>query len=109
SLSADDGAATLTAVTAHAIARAREFVPEEPKIWIMCGGGRRNATLMRMLAGLVGGIIVPAEALGFDGDGMEAEAWAYLATRSLMGVPLTFPATTGVAEPMQGGILARAP
>ncbi|MFM9941924.1 MAG: anhydro-N-acetylmuramic acid kinase [Hyphomicrobiaceae bacterium] len=108
-LSVADGAATLTAFTAEAIARARELVPEQPLLWIIAGGGRRNQTLMRMIAARVENAVVPAEALDLDGDTMEAEAWAYLAVRSLKGLPLTFPETTGVAEPAIGGKLARAP
>jgi anhydro-N-acetylmuramic acid kinase len=107
-LSPEDGAATLTAFTAAAIAKAREHVPEEPQLWIISGGGRRNRTLMGMIAGHVHGAVVPAEALGLDGDAVEAEAWAYLAVRSLDGRPITFPGTTGVATPLTGGILSKA-
>ena len=104
----EDGAATLTAVTAEAIARARQHLPEEPALWVITGGGRRNRTLMRTLAAAVENAVVPAEAVGLDGDAMEAEAWAYLAVRSLAGMPITFPGTTGVAAPTRGGVLARA-
>ena len=99
-LRADDGAATLTQLTAEAIARSRQYMPEEPELWIVCGGGRKNRTLMRAFAGLVHHAVVPAEAVGLDGDAMEAEAWGYLAVRSLRGLPITFPGTTGVTEPM---------
>lgn len=105
-LSVEDGAATLTAFTAGAIAKAREHMPEEPALWIVAGGGRRNKTLMRMLAGRVQNAVIPSEAAGLDGDSLEAEAWAYLAVRSLRGLPLTFPGTTGVASPLTGGVLA---
>ncbi len=108
-LSPADGAATLTAFTAEAIARARELVPEQPQMWVVAGGGRRNQTLMSMIAARVENVVVPAEALDLDGDTMEAEAWAYLAVRSLKGLPLTFPETTGVNAPTTGGRLARAP
>lgn len=104
-----DGAATLTAFTAATIARAREHFPEQPALWIVCGGGRRNKTLMSMIAGRVENAVVPAEAAGLDGDSLEAEAWAYLAVRSLRGLPLSFPGTTGVPAPQSGGALARAP
>ncbi|MEZ5849568.1 MAG: anhydro-N-acetylmuramic acid kinase [Hyphomicrobiaceae bacterium] len=107
-LSVEDGAATLTALTAEAIARAREHLPQEPELWVVCGGGRRNTTLMGMLAERVEHAVAPAEALGLDGDSMEAEAWAYLAVRSLAGLPITFPMTTGVVAPMTGGRLVRA-
>lgn len=107
-LSLADGAATLTAFTAAAIARAREHMPGEPLLWVVAGGGRRNRTLMGMLAGRVENAVVPAEAVGLDGDSMEAEAWAYLAVRSYRGYPLTYPGTTGVEKPMRGGVLVRA-
>ncbi len=102
-LSVEDGAATLTAFTVEAIARSRELMPEQPALWIVCGGGRRNRTLMSMLAGRVENAVVPAEAVGFDGDSMEAEAWAYLAVRTTKGLDISFPGTTGVAKAMTGG------
>ena len=105
-LSTDDGAATLAAFTAQAIARSREHMPEEPELWIVAGGGRRNRTIMRLLAGRVQGAVVPAEAVGIDGDSLEAEAWAYLAVRSVKGLPITFPGTTGAPVPMTGGLRA---
>ncbi|MGE3064810.1 MAG: anhydro-N-acetylmuramic acid kinase [Hyphomicrobiaceae bacterium] len=106
-LSAKDGAATLTAFTAEAIAKAREHLPEQPELWIISGGGRRNRTLMGMIAGRVENAVVPAEAVALDGDTVEAEAWAYLAVRALAGLPITFPGTTGVRQPLSGGVLAR--
>lgn len=106
-LSREDGAATLAAFTAATIARARDHFPEEPRLWVVCGGGRRNKTLMAMIAANVESAVVPAEAVGFDGDAVEAEAWAYLAVRSLKGLPITFPGTTGVPKPLTGGVLAR--
>ena len=64
---------------------------------------------MSMLAEHVENAVVPAEALHLDGDAIEAEAWAYLAVRSLKGLPITFPGTTGVSQPLTGGVLAKAP
>jgi anhydro-N-acetylmuramic acid kinase len=61
-----------------------------------------------MIAEHVEAAVVPAEAVELDGDGLEAEAWAYLAVRSRLGMPITFPGTTGVPAPLTGGILARA-
>jgi anhydro-N-acetylmuramic acid kinase len=107
-LATGDGAATLTAFTAASIARAREHMPREPRTWIVCGGGRKNRTLMSMLAGHVANAVVPVEAIGLNGDVIEAEAWAYMAVRSTLGLPITFPETTGVPAPMTGGVLARA-
>ena len=107
-LSLEDGAATLTAVTVSAIVAASHFAKERPRTWIVCGGGRRNKTMMAWLAeSFRDQVVAPAEDFGFDGGSMEAEAWAYLAVRSLRGLPITFPMTTGVATPMTGGVLAR--
>ncbi len=107
-LSVEDGAATLTAFTAAAISKAREHMPEEPRLWIVCGGGRKNKTLMSMIAERVENAVVPAEALGLDGDFIEAAAWAYLAVRSALKLPITFPETTGAPSPMTGGVLSAA-
>jgi anhydro-N-acetylmuramic acid kinase len=106
-LSLEDGAATLAAFTAASLARAREHIPEQPKLWVISGGGRRNRTLMTMIAERVESAVAPAEAAGFDGDAVEAEAWAYMAVRALRGLPITFPGTTGVRQPLTGGVLAR--
>jgi anhydro-N-acetylmuramic acid kinase len=105
-LSLEDGAATLAAFSARAITKAREHMPDEPELWIVAGGGRRNKTMMRMIAADVHHAVVPAEAVGLDGDSLEAEAWAYLAVRSLRGLALTFPGTTGVEKPTRGGVRA---
>ncbi|MDX2259811.1 MAG: anhydro-N-acetylmuramic acid kinase [Hyphomicrobiaceae bacterium] len=105
----EDGAATLTAFTAEAVARAERLLPAPPRLWIVSGGGRRNATLMGMIAARVSGQVIRAEAAGLDGESLEAEAWAYLAVRSLEGLPLTYPGTTGVPAPMTGGRHMRPP
>jgi anhydro-N-acetylmuramic acid kinase len=105
----EDGAATLAAFTASSVARAREHFPEEPQLWVVSGGGRRNRTLMSMIAARVENAVVPAEAAGLDGDSLEAEAWAYLAVRARNGLAITFPGTTGVPRPTNGGVLAKAP
>lgn len=102
-----DGAATLTAFTAAAVRRAIELMPEPPAMWLIAGGGRRNRTLMSELAARLDVAIAPIEAIGANGDAIEAEAWGYLAVRSLKGLPLTFPGTTGVAKPATGGVLAK--
>ncbi len=103
----EDGAATLAAFTVAGIAKSREHFPEEPELWIVAGGGRKNRTIMSGLAGLVQNAVVPAEAVGLDGDAIEAEAWAFLAVRALRGLAITFPGTTGVREPMTGGVVSR--
>jgi anhydro-N-acetylmuramic acid kinase len=76
----------------------------------VCGGGRLNRVIMGDLAALAeteAAEVVTAEAVDLDGDSMEAEAWAYLAVRSLRGLPLTFPGTTGVKTPVSGGVLQK--
>ena len=107
-LCVEDGAATLAAFTAASIAKAREHMPREPKTWVVCGGGRKNKTLMSLLAARVQNAVAPVEALGLNGDFIEAEAWAYMAVRSVLGLPITFPETTGVPAPMTGGVLVKA-
>ncbi len=107
-LSPADGAATLAAFTAGAIALARAILPEAPRRWLVSGGGRRNPALMEALARALGRPIEPVEAAGWDGDALEAEAFAYLAVRSLRGLPLSLPTTTGVPRPTAGGRLDRA-
>ena len=102
-LSVEDGAATLTAFTAAAIASTP--LPEQPLHWFVCGGGRHNPTLMQRLSEKLCGTVQPVEALGWDGDALEAECFGFLAVRSLRGLPLSLPATTGVPFPMPGGRL----
>jgi anhydro-N-acetylmuramic acid kinase len=105
-LAAEDGAATLTAFTARAIAKARDHLPQAPQSWIVCGGGRLNPTLMRELrSALAGATVITAEDAGWRGDFIEAEATAYLALRSLRGLPISFPLTTGAPKPTTGGTL----
>ncbi|CFX00778.1 Anhydro-N-acetylmuramic acid kinase [Candidatus Filomicrobium marinum] len=104
-MSIEDGAATLTAITAETIARARSLMPEAPLAWIISGGGRKNPTLMAMLQERLPGEVLSAEVAGLNGDSVEAEAWAFMAVRSLKGLPITFPGTTGVRFPASGGVL----
>ena len=103
-LSPKDGAATLAHFTASSIIHAAAWFPEQPGTWVICGGGRRNRYLMELLAWYAEAPVIPAEAIGCDGDAIEAEAWGYLAVRSHKGLPLTYPGTTGVSEPLTGGI-----
>jgi anhydro-N-acetylmuramic acid kinase len=98
-----DGAATLTAFTAASLVRAAEHFPEKAQSWIVSGGGRHNRTLMAMLKERVGAPVITAGDAGWDGDALEAEGFAYLAMRSKLGLPLSLPATTGVAKAMTGG------
>ncbi len=108
-LSLADGAATLTAFTAGAVGRALDLLPERPKRLILCGGGRRNPALVEALRERAGVTPVLAESVGWRGDAIEAELFAFLAVRALRGLPISFPMTTGVPAPMTGGRVSRRP
>jgi len=103
-----DAAATLTAFTAAAIARIVPLLPKPPRSWIVAGGGARNLTMLRMLREqLKPATVETAAALGWSADAIEAQAFGFLAARGLKGLPLSYPATTGVPIPMTGGVIAR--
>ena len=105
-LSNEDGAATLTALTAAAVAAIVPLLPRPPRSWIIAGGGARNPTMMRMFAErLAPATIEAAQTLGWSSDAIEAQAFAFLAVRSLNRLPITFPDTTGAPRPMTGGVL----
>lgn len=104
-LSAEDGAATLAAFTAEAIAKGAGFFPALPRRWLVTGGGRHNPVLLDRLARAVGAPVEAVEQVGWNGDSLEAEAFAYLAVRSLRGLPLSLPETTGARQAVSGGRL----
>lgn len=105
-LSLEDGAATLTEITAQTIALSRGFMDPLPKHWIVVGGGAHNKELMRRLSDAVGQSLTVAESLGWQSDALEAEAFGFLAVRHLANLPFSFPRTTGVSMPVSGGVLA---
>jgi len=106
-LSLEDAAATLTAFAAEAIARGVKALPEIPLRLVVAGGGRRNPALMDAIRERAPVPVLTAEDAHWRGDSIEAEAFAYLAARCLMGLPISFPGTTGVPEPMSGGRIAQ--
>ncbi len=108
-LSTADGARTLAAFTVEAVARAARWFPRPVAAWWVTGGGRRNPLIMRLLAERLDAPVLPVEAAGFDGDTLEAEAFAWLAARRLAGLPSSFPATTGVRRPTVLGRIYRPP
>jgi anhydro-N-acetylmuramic acid kinase len=108
-LSAEDGAATLTAFTAQAVARGARHFSGPAKRWLVCGGGRRNPVLMAALAQALEAPVERVEAVGWRGDFLEAEAFAFLAARHLRGLPLSLPTTTAAPAPQTGGRLATKP
>lgn len=102
-LSVEDGAATLTAFTAATIERALSLFPETPQRWIVAGGGTHNETLLKMLRERLGTPLQKASDYGWNGDALEAQAFGFLAVRSLKNLPLSLPGTTGVPYPLGGG------
>lgn len=106
-LSLENGATTLTTFTARCVSRALDHMPKAPKSWIVSGGGARNPALMRALIDTLSGDVRSADALGWRGEFIEAQAFAFLAVRSLYGLPITFPGTTGAPRPLTGGSLIR--
>lgn len=99
-----DGAATLSEFTVRAIVESRRWFPAEAKNWFVAGGGANNPYFMRRIKALLGVDVAPISSLGYSGDMLEAQAFAYLAVRSMRGFPLTFPHTTGVSHAVTGGV-----
>ncbi len=104
----EDGAATLSAFTAHAIAKSMDHFPEEPKSWYITGGGRKNRRIMEELKGLLDAPVEPIEVIGLNGDMFEAQAFAYFAVRSILGLPISIPSVTGASYSATGGAFYRA-
>ncbi|MFO1184273.1 MAG: anhydro-N-acetylmuramic acid kinase [Bauldia sp.] len=101
-----DGAATLVAFTAAGIARGVAHFGGAEQV-VVVGGGARNPATMASLRNILPAPVVRGDEIGWAGDFVEAEAFAFLAARSVRGLPLTFPGTTGVRRPLTGGLLAR--
>ena len=103
-----DGAATLAAFTVAGIVHAAELLPQKPKVWLVCGGGRHNHHLMDRLGDALDTLVHNIDELGINGDAVEAQGFAYYAARHLLQLPVTFPGTTGVDAPCGAGVLYRA-
>ena len=103
-LSFEDGVATLTEFSARAVSAGIALLPDAPEQVVACGGGRLNPALMKALGSALSCPVVSAEDVGWDGSAIEAQAFALLAVRSLRGLPISWPKTTGVPTPMQGGV-----
>ena len=104
-LSAADGAATLTEFTISSVKAALDHLPARPLRWLVTGGGRHNPRIMKGLAAVLEAPVEPIEAIGENGDALEAHAFAYMAVRAARGLPITFPGTTGVPQSLGGGRL----
>lgn len=107
-LSCEDGAATLVGLTTECVHNAMRFLPHSPQALVLCGGGRRNPVLVSSLRGLFPETYSIDDFMQVDGDAIEAFAFGYLAVRSLQGLPLSYPTTTGCSQPVTGGALYRA-
>jgi anhydro-N-acetylmuramic acid kinase len=102
-----NGAATLSALTAASVARVVPQLPQAPKSWIVAGGGSFNPTLVRMLRErLAPATVETADQVGWSREALEAQAFAFLAVRTLKGLPITFPKTSGAPRPLTGGVVA---
>ncbi|MCC3304891.1 anhydro-N-acetylmuramic acid kinase [Sneathiella sp. HT1-7] len=108
-LGLEEGAATLLHFTSESIRRALPHLPGKPARWLLTGGGRKNPALVQAIEIVTQVPVEPVEAVGWRGDDLEAEAFAFLAVRSVRGLPLSLPTTTGVPEPMTGGRFYAAP
>jgi anhydro-N-acetylmuramic acid kinase len=106
SLSLEDAAATLTAFAAEAVWRGLQACSEIPLRLVVTGGGRLNPALMDAIRERVALPVLTAEDVDWRGDSIEAEAFAFLGARAYLGLPISFPGTTGVPEPMTGGRIA---
>lgn len=109
SLELSDGARTLAAISARSILKSADHFPETPKLWVICGGGRKNPYIINYLhefSDKQDSQIILAEDAGWNGDFTEAEAWAFLAVRATKNLPLTYPSTTGCRAPVSGGRIA---
>jgi len=106
-LSVEDGAATLADFVGACVFKGIESMPKLPKRWLICGGGRHNPAVLRGLKARLQQVEM-VDAMGWHGDALEAQAFAFLAVRSLEGMPISLPSTTGVSKPMRGGTFYRA-
>ncbi|MBM09532.1 MAG: anhydro-N-acetylmuramic acid kinase [Magnetovibrio sp.] len=102
-ISVEDGAATLAAFAVEVVIKGRRHFPSAPLRWLVTGGGRHNSSIMENLKAKIDAPVEPVEAVGWDGDALEAQAFAFLAARTMVGLPITFPTTTGVDRPLRGG------
>ena len=105
-LSTEDGAATLTEFTAQLITTFIKKLDLYKKNVILCGGGRKNNFLFRKLKNEINNIKLIDE-YKVDGDFVESQAFAYLAIRSFLKLPISFPETTNVKKPCTGGIVVK--
>ena len=101
-LSFEDGAATLTELTADILSKKLL----NNNIYV-CGGGRKNNFLIDLIQKKIKKKIIQIDELDVDGSFIESQAFGYLAIRSYLGLPISFPETTGCKEPTTGGVIIK--
>ena len=101
--SLEDGAATLSKFTVETVNLSRTYFPRPAKSWVVCGGGRHNSHILSQLRSSLEQPVLKAEEIEWQGDAIEAQAFAYLAIRSSLDLPISFPNTTGIKVPLTGG------
>ena len=115
-LSLEDGTSTLADFTSSQISKALNYFkdPEKNTIFLVCGGGRKNKYLMNSISKSVDIIknlkktnLYPIEEYGIDGDFVESQAFGYLAIRSFLNLPISFPSTTRCKDPVTGGVMVK--
>lgn len=104
-----DRVATLTAFTVQSIGRGLAWCPEGPRALYISGGGRHNEYMMESMRQLFGLPVLSVDTLGWNGDAVEAEGFAYLAVRVVKNLPLSLPTTTGCPHPITGGVIVTPP
>lgn len=104
-LSLEDGLATLMELTIQTILASVKHFPKEPKLWLVTGGGRKNKFLMEQLNIALSGNVQSIDTMQWRGDFIEAEAFAFMAARHLLSLPISFPTTTSCPTPLTGGVL----
>ena len=111
-LSLEDGAATITDFTAKLIADGINFAQNKFQSsnckWLVCGGGRKNKYLLKSIKRNFKNLELDSiEKYNMNGDFIESQAFAYLAIRSIEGLPISYPATTRCSKPLTGGIIVK--
>ena len=113
-LSLEDGCATLTKFTAYLISEGLKKIDKlnniQTKNFILCGGGRKNKALKTDISQFLNNkelIMKDIDEFKIDGDFIESQAFGYLAIRSLLNLPISFPNTTRCNEPSSGGTIIK--
>ena len=113
-LTLENGCATLTKFTAYLISQGLKKIDQSnnlvTKNYIVCGGGRKNKTLIKDINQFMGReemILDNIDEYQINGDFVESQAFAYLAIRSFLNLPISFPNTTRCKKPSVGGVIIK--